>query len=1001
MSEAMTDVQIKVEPGCDRQVTTISEDSKKFEWTDCSEADALKRLLIKEQALEVGLECCARLINSIEDGFSNITKHSKQSAELIWPSENRNEWIAQCLEIMKDHADFRVLVGVAGATGSGKTSALNALLGFQEMLPTNNEEAATAVQCKVAFNYDTRPEYAFRCHVTFQSKKALETKLEQFFRDLKLRDDLDASHSGSTEDEEGLRELESMLRPTREMISIVFGLQDDRVEELGLDGVLESNPEALALLGTVKKYNSGSADEISKTMKPYMDSTAASHSTSGASFAAWPLIEQVELFVNSDILRNGLVLVDLPGLGDAVESRALVAERSFRQLTATMIVTQATRAADNSTAVSLMSKHHEMAMMMDGKFQKETFCVCLSQIDQIDRGAALGKPDARANTDLQNWLEEEEAQKSNLKAKLQENKRAKRRMEKLRAAVIKKQGLSYKKGASPAKEAAAKAALYKLKGEKRAQKLLITNNSREIGNCKRRLIELDGAITFTCIQARNQYLRERIGSDFRKRQARLVTMTPEMEGTYDGRVAVCPTSAQAFWKCNSTINRVIGFPSESYTGIPGLASWIRGSTIPKREAHVDDLLNRLQAQYNTIQLWSKDKCKLSDTPITKESFEEDVLADVLKTMKQTLAAYWPQLTAAVNKLNPLHGKQEALNQCPRLCAEAVRGWAYKKPDDKASNDKVHWTTYQASLSRSGGRFVSKPKAETHEYNWLADISNILFSTIVTDWNQSLNHEIPSLTDQAWPVVDNVWDEFNANLRCSAGNTEPRLLPELENEKSSLDTIKIRTKNRVREALRRVSDHASESHPLIMSRVQSEWHAPFQDALEIKGSGSHTARQKLLLGFAADRSKRMFNTAYGDLQRKLQEGFDRLPRELDSISESAIRELRLYIRALLDKLLEPKDLALKMEAVTEEEARIRQSVQTTLSNWTLQWKYPLLIDGADDNMADQQIPQTYQHTKTELEQLEDDDREPSLESDSDSSSDFSVDDDDDENMEMDN
>ncbi|RYC55471.1 hypothetical protein CHU98_g10738 [Xylaria longipes] len=965
-----------------------SEDSKRFIWTDCSEADAGKRVWIKEQALEVGLKCCARLINLIEDGFSNIAKHSKQSAELIWPSENRKEWIAQCREIMKDHADFRVLVGVAGATGSGKTSALNALLGFQEMLPTNNEEAATAVQCKVAFNHDPRPEYAFRCHVTFQSKKALETKLEQFFHDLKLRDDLEASHNGSNEDEEGLRELESMLRPTREMVSIVFGLQDDQVAVLGLDGVLKSNPEALALLGTVKKYNSSSADEISKTMKPYMDSTAATHSIFGARFAAWPLIEQVELFVKSDILRNGVVLVDLPGLGDAVESRALVAERSFHQLTATMIVAQATRAADNSTAVNLMSKHQETAMMMDGKFHKETFCVCLSQIDQIDRRAALRKADARTNTDLQSWLEEEERQKLNLKAKLQERKRAKRTMEKLRKAVRKERKQPDKKGVNPDKEVAAKTALCKLKRAKRAQKLAVAEISQEISSCKRRLVELNGKIIFTCIQERNRYLRERIGSDFRKRQARLVTITPGMKGTYDGRVAVCPTSAQAFWKCKSSTERLAGFPSESYTGIPGLASWIRRATIPKREAHVDELLNRLQAQYNIIQLWSKDKCKLSDTLITKESFEEDVLADVLRTMKQSLVAYWPVLTAAVDKLNPLHDKREALNQCPRLCGEAVRGWAYKNPDDKASNNKVHWTTYQASLSRSGGKFVSRPRSEAYEYNWLGDISNILSRTIVKDWNQSLNHDIPSLTHDAWPMIDKIWDEFNENLKSSAGNTEPRLLPELENEKPSLDTIKRNLKIKVRQALRQISDHASKSHGTILSSVESKWHMPFQEALAIKGSGAHTARQQLLLEFAADKSKKLFSTAYNELQRKLQEGFDLLPPELNSISEWAISELRRYIGALLDKLLEPEDLALRMEAVTEEKTRIQQSVQTTLVVWTLECKCPRPMGEASDEISGRQIPREYQHAKTELEQLEDDDSEPGSESESDSDSDSS-------------
>lgn len=166
------------------------------------------------------------------------------------------------------------------------------------------------------------------------------------------------------------------------------------------------------------------------------------------------------------------------------------------------------------------------------------------------------------------------------------------------------------------------------------KKLEIAQLSHDVGESKRRLKELDGAITFACIQARNKFLEDRIEHDFEKRQARIMSKDSRDMESYDGHVAVCPTSAKAFWKCKSAINRMTGFPTEAYTGIPSLASWIRSASIPKREEHVDDLLTRLHAQYNTIQLWSKDKSKLKDTLMTKDFFEKQVLAEAMETMKQ-------------------------------------------------------------------------------------------------------------------------------------------------------------------------------------------------------------------------------------------------------------------------------------------------------------------------------------------------------------------------------
>jgi gas vesicle protein len=100
--------------------------------------------------------------------------------------------------------------------------------------------------------------------------------------------------------------------------------------------------------------------------------------------AVWPLIDHVNIYVKADILKGGLVLVDLPGLSDIVESRAAVARKYYQNLAVTAIVTPWVRAADERTAVSLMTENQELSMRMDGKFDGRSFGVVLSKADDID-----------------------------------------------------------------------------------------------------------------------------------------------------------------------------------------------------------------------------------------------------------------------------------------------------------------------------------------------------------------------------------------------------------------------------------------------------------------------------------------------------------------------------------------------------------------------------------------------------------------------------------------
>lgn len=321
-----------------------------------------------------------------------------------------------------------MLVGVSGRTGSGKTSALNALLGYQELLPTSNEEASTAVPCTIEYNYDDDPAHAFRCRVTFRKRSELRKQLDQFFDDVRQRNEFEHLADRSIDDEEAFCNYNSQLKPAFEMIETVFGIEKKQAERMNAPRIMNSRPEVLALLGNKKIFHDDTLQGISEKIKPFIDSTEADHGKTGLDFAAWPLIDQVELFVKSDILKDGVVLVDLPGAADTVESRAAVAERYFSRLAATLVVVEAKRAASDSANVSLMSKQQEIATMLNGNFHKRSFCVCVSQIDSIDRTAALRKKEARDNKELQSWICEEDATKYKREGKLKEQKDAEKEL---------------------------------------------------------------------------------------------------------------------------------------------------------------------------------------------------------------------------------------------------------------------------------------------------------------------------------------------------------------------------------------------------------------------------------------------------------------------------------------------------------------------------------------------------------------------------------------------
>lgn len=570
--------------------------------------------------------------------------------------------------IKRDHDHLEFFVGVAGDTGMGKTSLLNALVNpTSDVAPSSQNGACTASVCCFRFS-DSNDKLT--ATIKFKSMHTVQEELDSLFQE-----EREFENRVQTLSEGYDSVVEAERQRIREQIDIICGWSGLKYNKVKAFAAAHTTSEIISLCSDrqilfneaspkesqIKKISVKDTGEFLRQIKGFVGSSGP-----GKQVMRWPLVEQVDIYLNSSLLQccKGLVLVDLPGESDAIESRSRVARDYYAKLDRMMAVTPSDRARDNRTAAELIRDDQICDLEAEGKLDDGSLAVVISKVDQLNWSNYVTN-----EVDPEKISPDFPVLKDRFDAKT-------RRIEELKQEI---EALKRKAGdgtESPEDEAS------------------LRNELREVEDCRN---DLHAKCLRACIKHRSVESQKTLQEYFDKvRNA--MRQDPNSKAITQLPVFSISSMAQ---QCLKRGIPSPAFSDEHVTGFKALEKWIIDGSLPKREEHADNILHRCQVLLDAMSGWVKDnKAPVTMSQKSLEATEKNIQKQV-DVLDVQLEKSTDKFSIKVGTLAPFSTTQKK-DAKDKLVAgfPCVVDHFGIGPQGAA----VHWATYAACIRRLGGTF---------------------------------------------------------------------------------------------------------------------------------------------------------------------------------------------------------------------------------------------------------------------------------------------------------
>ncbi|KAF3354146.1 hypothetical protein VdG1_07832 [Verticillium dahliae VDG1] len=835
-------------------------------------SDISKRVQVKEDAIHFALD---------------ILKRQRLMLGKLAPTDISDiaDWPGRSVKLERSALKREWLVGLTGDTGAGKSTATNAMLGY-DISPTNSSDACTAAPCIYAYNHSDDPEKVFRAIITFKSTESIAHDLELLQEELS-----DIAHS--TREQGGLVQAEtvSRLNQAQKQVKSVQNWSGLAENEIKCDApskiILEAKKKTVPFLDTKNstknhtlQINDSNLKRFRKTLKPYIDSSGRSRGI----IQHWPLVQQVEIQLKSDILRHGIKLVDLPGVADSLESRAAVAKDFFERLDKLIVVVHAVRAADNKAGsdAMLMPATLSMDMGLDGRFEPDSLAVIVTKVDDINpKNAENDFPDDETIMTAVSTLEAENEELANLEELISRQRENIDDHDEEESETEVRSPLKKRPHPRTTTQAAEESRLAGMRNERDVR--------------KRGVERLTSQLKRLCIQARNLKVKQAVGQNLGDIKAQVNPTAIPVVGEFES--SVLPISASAFLDMNAG-DSVIGFADANDTGIPALRDWLTRAYLPKRDMRADDDILDARALLDALDSWSLNESAARLRISAEEGKEIKRLLDqkmnhLLQALKTPLACF----ARSLSNLKPLRNttiacaaRSEKGDEVPtqRACESALHAqeqWENKRPSVHVShperNEKVSYMTYKACVRRGGREWTTSTKPRM-TYNWMSSVSLNFWRAHARFWQEAFFQRLPKITNDAESRNTRIFNQFITDL--VTDDEIPAVFRDLLRRRvPSLHTQRDVFLQEVRSTGNDFRNDALRLKPRVSDIFTKHMAPVFAKAFSITGVGAFVEQRRVV--------KKQFESK---LPAMLQEARNFIEEELVSSKTERVNKLRGFI-----------------------------------------------------------------------------------------------------------
>ncbi|XP_067867178.1 nuclear GTPase SLIP-GC-like [Heterodontus francisci] len=229
-----------------------------------------------------------------------------------------------------------ICIGVFGQTGAGKSSLVNAVLEEESLLPTSAIGACTSAIIKVQSDRGRK----FKAEIEFLTEKEWNEELKVLVE--LCEENRDDDDDGDDEEDEESKDVEMAKQKLIMMYGDCGPLKS--YEELVKMNIYQDVPK-----NSRKVLSEENAQALSSKLDPYIRSK-----TRQTDKIYWPLVKSVSVYIpRSQVLPEGVVLIDFPGSGDSNKTRDEMWKEELINCSSVWIVSRISRSIDEKIGAEI------------------------------------------------------------------------------------------------------------------------------------------------------------------------------------------------------------------------------------------------------------------------------------------------------------------------------------------------------------------------------------------------------------------------------------------------------------------------------------------------------------------------------------------------------------------------------------------------------------------------------------------------------------------------